>query len=76
MLYAPNGLIFSTVEGTSSLQLYLPGEHGWGRPYPEYGNFWRQGRAWATDTTTHEEVIASFVRLASSIVIAEKKHPQ
>jgi hypothetical protein len=74
VLYAPNGLIFATVEGTSSLQLYLPGEHGWGRPYAEYGDSWRQGRAWAATAPHEEEVIASFVRLASSIVTAAGKH--
>jgi hypothetical protein len=66
-LCAPNGRIFATAAGTSSLHLFLPDVTEWGQPYPEYGGSWRRGFAWVMgreSTQEDENRIVSFVRLA------------
>jgi hypothetical protein len=69
VLCTPEGRIFATAGGTNSLKLYLPERETWGREYAEYGNPWREGRAWTTGrvhTPEDEEQLAALLRLAYS----------
>lgn len=69
VLCTPGGRIFATAGGTNSLKLYLPERETWGREYAEYGNPWREGRAWASGrvhTPEDEGHLAALLRLAYS----------